>query len=398
MHPLWDTATIMTSVAIKGFRIRTLQLGMGWFPEERGGVNRFYYDLLRYLPQVGVDVRGLVAGSSKVAHASGGNVQAFAPPAVPVFKRWWAVRRMVLRALAEDEISLVVSHFALYTFPVIDVIRSRPLVVHFHGPWALEAKVEVNRRLNTLIPNFVERVVYRRGTRFIVLSNAFRDVLHRHYRVPPERIRVVPGGVDVNRFTPDLTRWEARERLGLPQDRPIVLTVRRLVRRVGLEDLLAALDRVRKRVPEVLLLVVGTGPLAGALSDRVKSLGLKNNVRLLGFVPDQDLPATYRAADLTVVPSITFEGFGLVVVESLAAGTPALVTPVGGLPEVVGDLSPGLVLPATGVGPLSEGLAEVLTGGSTLPSAEACQAYARERYDWPRIAARVREVYSEALH
>ena len=371
---------------------------MGWFPEEQGGLNRFYYDLLRYLPQVGVDVQGLVAGSSKVAQASGGNVQAFAPPAAPMIKRCWAVRRMVLRALAEDEVSLVASHFALYTFPVLDLIRSRPLAVHFHGPWALETKVEVGRRLSTLIQNSIERVVYRRGSRFIVLSNAYRDILHRRYRVPTERIRVVPGGVDVDQFAPDLTRWEAREQLGLPQDRPIVLTVRRLVRRVGVEDLIAAIDEVRKRVPEVLLLVVGKGPLAGALSDRVKSLGLKNNVRLLGFVPDQDLPATYRTADLTVVPSITFEGFGLVVVESLAAGTPTLVTPVGGLPEVVRNLSPGLVLPATGVGPLSEGLAEVLIGGLALPSAEACQAYARERYDWPRIAARAREVYSEVLH
>jgi glycosyltransferase involved in cell wall biosynthesis len=100
---------------------------------------------------------------------------------------------------------------------------------------------------------------------------------------------------------------------------------------------------------------------------------------------------------LTVVPSIALEGFGLPIVESLAAGTPPLVTPVGGSPEVVRELSPELVLPAPGAGPLGEGLVAALTGGLHLPSAEACQAYARARYDWPLVAARVQGVYSEAL-
>ena len=383
---------------MEGPRFRTLQLGMDWFPERQdGGLTRFYYDLLRYLPQFGVDARGLVAGSPEVAHTSGGKVQAFAPSTDPFFKRWWAVRRAVSRMLAEGEFSLVVSHFALYTFPVLDLALPRPLVIHFHGPWALESQIAGHRRLRMLTQHFVEQTVYRRGARFIVLSNAFRDILHRHYRIPIERVRVVPGGVAVDQFATGLTRREARERLSLPQDRPIVLTVRRLVWRVGLENLIAAMEEVRKVVPEALLVVVGKGPLAKALSKRVEILGLKNNVRLLGFVPEQDLPAAYRAADLTVVPSIAFEGFGLVVVESLAAGTPVLVTPVGGLPEVVRDLSAEMVLPGAGAGPLAEGVAAALNGGLTLPSGEDCQNYVRDRYDWPTIAARVRDVYAETL-
>jgi glycosyltransferase involved in cell wall biosynthesis len=150
-------------------------------------------------------------------------------------------------------------------------------------------------------------------------------------------------------------------------------------------------------VPEVLLIVAGNGPLSGALRGLVRLRGLENNVRLVGFVPEQDLPIAYRAANLTVVPSAAFEGFGLVVVESIAAGTPVLVTPVGGLPEVVRDLSPELVLPAAGVGPLAEGLVAALTGDLPLPNAEVCRAYALAHYDWPAIAARVREVYAETL-
>jgi glycosyltransferase involved in cell wall biosynthesis len=166
---------------------------------------------------------------------------------------------------------------------------------------------------------------------------------------------------------------------------------------MGLEDLISAVKEARKRVPEVLLLIAGKGALHAELSALIRSLGLEENVRLLGFLADRELPLAYRAADLTVVPTVVLEGFGLVVVESLAAGTPVLVTPVGGLPEVIRDLSPDLVLPAAGANPLGEGLVAALSGGLVLPSAAACQAYARDRYDWPVIAARVRDVYLEAV-
>jgi glycosyltransferase involved in cell wall biosynthesis len=148
---------------------------------------------------------------------------------------------------------------------------------------------------------------------------------------------------------------------------------------------------------DILLPIADEGVPSDELSTRVRLLGLGGDLRLLGFVPDQDLPIAYRAANLTVVPSMALEGFGLPIVESLAAGTPPLVTPVGGSPEVVRELSAELVLPAPGAGPLGEGLVAALTGGLHLPSAEACQAYARSRYDWPLIAARVQGVYSEAL-
>jgi glycosyltransferase involved in cell wall biosynthesis len=166
---------------------------------------------------------------------------------------------------------------------------------------------------------------------------------------------------------------------------------------MGLESLIGAIKEVRERVPEILLLIGGKGRLSRELSARVLSLGLEKNVRFLGFVSDEQLPLAYRAADLTVVPTVTLEGFGLIAVESLAAGTPVIVTPVGGLPEVVRDLSPALILPGTGVRSLAEGIGAALTGELSLPSARTCEGYVRSRYDWPVVAAHVRGVYEEAL-
>jgi glycosyltransferase involved in cell wall biosynthesis len=311
--------------------------------------------------------------------------------------RWWSLRRELRRMLTEQRPDLVAAHFAPYAFPALDMIRPYPLVVHFHGPWALESQFEGERQPKVWAKACLERAVYRRGTRFIVHTRAFRDVLHCDYGVPLERISMVPGGVHVGRFATALTQQEARHKLDWPHDRPIVLAVRRLTRRMGLEDLIRAMCEVRKRISQVQLMVAGRGPLAKTLAARVRSLGLENNVRFLGFVPDEDLPLAYRAADLTAVPTVASEGFGLIAAESLAAGTPVLVTPVGGLPEVVGGLSPELVLPETGADSLGEGLLAALTGSLTLPSEQDCQAYARARYDWPVIAARVREAYAEIV-
>ena len=107
------------------------------------------------------------------------------------------------------------------------------------------------------------------------------------------------------------------------------------------------------------------------------------------------MPLAYRAADVSITPSVALEGFGLVVVESLACGTPGLVTPVAGLPEVVRDLDPALILRAGSAPAIAEGLTGALDGSVPLPSEERCIAYA-QRFDWRTIAARIASVYAEA--
>jgi glycosyltransferase involved in cell wall biosynthesis len=211
-------------------------------------------------------------------------------------------------------------------------------------------------------------------------------------------VRVVPGCVDVARFDIDTPGWSARQRLQLPQNRPIVLAVRRLVRRMGLEDLIDAMALLKKRRgSDAMLLIAGKGRLADELQQRIVEKGLENDVKLLGFVPDERLPELYRAATISVVPTVALEGFGLITAESLAAGTPVLVTPVGGLPEAVEGLSRDLVLPTTGAEALADGIASALAGRLRVPDAQACRDFARANFDHAVIARRVAEVYREAV-
>lgn len=374
--------------------LRTLQLGKSWFDSsEGGGLDRVFQKLGHYLPEAGVDVQGYVVGKGTPSSS----IQGIAADTDPLLRRLWGVRRTLKNELTSKHFDLVASHFALYTLPVLDLIPSRSFVVHFHGPWASESEEEGENPLAVVVKSTLEKLVYCRAQRFIVLSSAFRKVLVERYGIPKERIRIVPGGVEADRFDTGLSRREARAQLGWPTDRPLILSVRRLARRMGLENLVTAMHTVRQRLPNALLLIAGKGPLAGELKAQIRSAKLERHVRLLGYVPDDELPVAYRAADVSVVPTVALEGFGLITVESLASGTPVLVTPVGGLPEVVQGLSEHLVLPGTSTKALAGHLASALEGTLPLPSAEACQDFARTRFDWPVIASQVRSVYKEVV-
>ncbi|GAC1598830.1 MAG: hypothetical protein NVS3B28_30790 [Candidatus Velthaea sp.] len=148
-------------------------------------------------------------------------------------------------------------------------------------------------------------------------------------------------------------------------------------------------------MPGLFVAIVGTGPLRSELEQRVRTLGLDDAVCFTGQL-DDTLPLAYRAADVSIVPSVELEGFGLSVVESLACGTPALVTPVTGLPEVVRALDERLILGGKDPADLARGLSDALSNPQRLPSEAECLAYV-QRFAWPRIAERVRSVYEEVL-
>ncbi len=370
---------------------------MHWFPERPGGLDRVYYELSRALPEVGVGFRGLVAGTKRCGVESGNAVTAFAAADAPLVARWRAIRRVFGQVVSRQNPDVIVSHFSLYTLPVLSLIKDRPMVVHFQGPWADEGAVEGHSRLRHAAKRAVERLVYRRGEHAIVLSQAFAKLLAERYRFPAEHISVIPGGIDVAQFAIVLTRAQAREKLGVPADRPILVAVRRLVPRMGLENLIAAVATLRSTMPDILLLIAGRGVLQPQLAAQIEAEGLADHVKLLGFVSDDDLPYLYRAADLSVVPSVALEGFGLIAAESLAAGTPCLVTPVGGLPEIVSGICPNLVLADTRTSTLAEGIKAALRGELKLPDDASCRAYAEANFAWPLIAERVAACYRDTL-
>jgi glycosyltransferase involved in cell wall biosynthesis len=366
--------------------------GTGWFPASPGGLERYVYELAHNLARGDDRIELCIVGSDEPRSQSAIKLIKLCESDWPLWKRLWSTRNSYRQsqAIKPNAINL---HFALYSLPLLSCFPSdTPITFTFHGPWSLESVREGHKSLSVPIKHWFEQRVYRRCDRFIVLSKAFGTILNETYHVPWSKIHIIPGGVDTFHFQANLNRKDARSQLNWPQDRPILFTPRRLVHRMGLDKLITALVEVKKLVPEVWLAIAGKGPLRETLEQQVRDLNLEENVKFLGFLPDEDLPAAYQATNLTVMPSQSLEGFGLVLLESLACGTPALCTPVGGMPEVVKPFYPALVTQSADENAIAERLIDFLTGCLELPSREACREYAVTNFDWNEIAPRIREV------
>jgi glycosyltransferase involved in cell wall biosynthesis len=370
----------------------TLQIGLIASSQQTSGSDRYYFDLVRALRALGHRTEGVVLGDPAQVDRSLRDIWSFAPEGASAVRRWTGLRRAVRPLLEHNDI--IVSHFAPHVFPVLDVIRKRPLVEHFHGPWAQEARFAGLPLRTRALRTLQERSVYGRARRIIALSQAYGAILERDYGVDAEKIRVVPGGVDLGAFDCDaISRAGARADLGLP-DRPTIVAVRRLESTKGVDRLIEAMATVIRDCPEALLCIAGTGSLQEDLARRVRELELERHVRFLGLLSGRRLALAYRAANVSVVPSVAFEGFGLACIESLACGTPVMATPVGGLPEVVRELEPRLVLAGAGAADIAAGLSDALSGRIRIPDEAACLHYVQQ-FAWPAIAARVNAVYCE---
>ena len=367
-------------------------IGLGWFPKTPGGLDRYVYELTHHLAAAQDRVKLYALGLPEAELNSRVELTNLASPDSPIWQRLWSIRSNFLsrRTVKPDAINL---HFALYSLPLLKILPEEvPITFTFHGPWALESKHERASKLDVCLKHWMEQRVYSRCDQFIVLSKAFGTILNQHYKIPWEKIHIIPGGVDLARFQSNLSRQQAREHLKWPQDRMIIFTPRRLVYRMGLDNLLTALAKIKPRIPDVWLAIAGLGPLQASLRQQATELGLNDHVKFLGFLPEDQLPLAYQAADLTIMPSQCLEGFGLTLLESLACGTPALCTPVGGMPEVLDPFSPDLIASSPNATAIAERLEELLTGQVAMPSRAACREYASTHFDWHKIAQRVRKV------
>jgi glycosyltransferase involved in cell wall biosynthesis len=374
--------------------LKVLQIGM----HERGsggGVECYFWDLfdnLKAAPEVSVDAFYFRHRASQPLTAP--NEWCIGSTGEAGYRRLWNLRQAVLPEMKSEagRPSVVASHFALYAAPLLPKLSRMPHVVHFHGPWAIESAVEGRGAANVFLKKLVERAVYSSAKAFIALSQSFKDLLTREYRINPELIHIIPGAVDIRRFCPG-DQGAARARLGWPKDVRILFCLRRLVRRMGLKNLLDAFCQIADSHPDVMLIFGGTGPMRAELESQISARGLTDRIRLAGFIPNEDLVSGYRAADLSIFPSQALEGFGSAAVESLACGTPTLVTPVGGLPELVVGLGPQLVLPDRSTAAIAEWLDRFLSGEITLPSSEECRRHVEAKFAWPTITRQIRALY-----
>lgn len=293
------------------------------------------------------------------------------------------------RALPEDGFDILLAHESTTAAGLRSRAKRTPLVLMFHASAAREQRFLRSqlrpglRKLSTyaLAPplDLLERQAVAAADRVLVLSDFSRSLLLEDHPLNGNRVSTVPGLVDTERFAPGDGKAAARRRLGLEVDGPLLLTVRRLEPRMGIDRLLRALPLLGRA--DVTLVVAGTGSLAGDLPRLAAELGLGERVLFVGPVSDDSrLADWYRAADLFVLPTTAYEGFGMATVEALASGTPVVGTAIGATPELLAPLDPRLVAPTADPDALAAVIGEALDFATTEEFASRCRAHTDERY------------------
>jgi glycosyltransferase involved in cell wall biosynthesis len=244
----------------------------------------------------------------------------------------------------------------------------------------------LRRQANLRARRSVEHAVMSRCHSVAVLSQFMRQRVMGAHGISADGIASIPGAVDPHAFVPVEDRQRAKAALNLPDNRTILFTVRNLVPRMGLDNLLCAIEMLNRAQHELLLVIGGEGPLHAQLQADIRRKRLSDVVRLIGFVPESQLGHYYQAADLVLMPSLQLEGFGLVMVEAMACGTPVLGTPVGAIPEILNQVDPILVAEGVDGRSIGRALERVLRRlqepGEAMRLAKKGRALIERRYNW----------------
>lgn len=283
-----------------------------------------------------------------------------------------------------------------------------PYVYVFHAPTTREIEIEATRgKYGMLTPllNLTNRWIKRKErealthARSVVVRSKYmgEEMRQLHGDVGKGKTVCIPLCVDTQRFSFVENPRAIRKEIDLPLDRPILLTVRRLVARMGLENLISSISLVARRVPNVLLLIGGEGYLERFLRQQVKDLHIERNVEFLGFISEERLPKYYQAADLFVLPTMALEGFGLATIEALSCGTPVVATPIGANPEVIGPLGQESLCQNTSPEALAERITWFIERGVEMTLRKRCREYCESNFAIQKVVSTIEKVLVQVI-
>jgi glycosyltransferase involved in cell wall biosynthesis len=269
----------------------------------------------------------------------------------------------------------------------------KPLVLTQHNTFIeYESFFDNVERLNDLV---VGKETLKDANKIITVSNATKDYV-LSLGAKPKKVEVMYNGVDLVRFRPLAgKKEEMRKKLGIPQNSKVVITVRRLVFKNGVDTLIECANIAVKKNPNITFLVVGKGPDQSSVQIRAQQLGIENNFRLTGFVKDEDLPIYYNTADFFVLPSKSGEGLPLVALEAMACGLPVIATDVGGIREVLMEKW-GKLVAANHPELLAKAVLEFANEDFSSRRKEL-RAFMEEKFSWDKNVERLVEIYEELI-
>lgn len=389
--------------------MKLLVLTEQWFPDYAGGTARVATDTARLFADRGhaVDVIApCVSGHETVSRSGSLTLYRAVPrgllPQSYTDPLW--LRRNFRSLVAQRRPDVVVAHSASAVWAMRG--SGIPCAYVFHASPFREARFRRARgvtpfesaRSIAVEPGlwWRERIAAGEADRILVLSEFSRGLLAEDYSgAVRDKTVVVGGGVDLERYRPAGDRDDLRRRLGIAQDESIILTVRRLVNRMGVDVLIDAFrDLAQRTTRRMRLVIIGSGEMRPELERRASDMG--DAVSFLGRVDDEAVLEWYQAADVFALPTVAYEGFGMVTAEALACGTPVVGTRVGATAEILASLDDGLLASAPEPTSFAEALERTLQ--QQVPTRDACRQYCEQRFSWATVIRRWEEEIGAAAY
>lgn len=390
--------------------------------KEAGGMNVYVRELARELGQRGILVdiftRSQERDAPTIVPLSRGVrlINLHAGPAAPYDKYQLLtylpefVSRVRCFADGEDvSYDLIHSHYWLSGKVALALRRvwQAPVVHMFHTLGAMKNRVARSaEEVETIHRIAIERRLLHEVDAVVAATPLDRAQMVWHYGADPGRIRVIPCGVDLQRFQPG-DRNAARAALGIADDAIVLVCVGRMEPLKGMDALIRATARLIDHHPEwrdrlQVVLVGGEDETQTAkwnseqrrLDHLRQSLGVRSQVRFVGTQPQERLPLYYVAADVVAAPS-HYESFGLAALEALACGAVVVASNVGGLALTIEDRRSGLLFPPDNDAALAAHIERVLTDEDLAARLRSAAVQRAAEYSWPTIARRIIALYED---
>jgi glycogen(starch) synthase len=396
--------------------MRVLMLSWEYPPVVVGGLGRHVHALATRLAAQGHEVVVLCrqpSGSDAITHptsdvaADGVRlIRVAEDPAHLVFERdlvaWTlamghAMTRAGLALLRDWRPDVVHAHDWLVAHPAIALAEaaSVPLVATVHATEAGRHSGWLSQTLNQQVHS-VEWWLANRADTTITCSSAMRTEVAHLFEVDPDGITVLHNGIEPHNWRVRPAEVAAARQRFSPHGDPLLLFFGRLEWEKGVQDLVAALPRIRRAHRGARLVVAGEGSHATWLVEQSRKHKVRRAVDFVGHLSDRELAATLAAADAVVLPS-KYEPFGIVALEAAAAGTPLVASTAGGLGEVVLDGVTGLSFTPGDVEGLAVAVRSVLDDRpAAVRRARAAKARLATDFDWSKIATDTTAVYAAA--
>jgi glycosyltransferase involved in cell wall biosynthesis len=265
-------------------------------------------------------------------------------------------------------------------------IRKIPVVLTYHNDIA---GMGMYRHIADAYNRALLKRTLKESRCIIVTSPGFSSPSLLPYR---EKIRIIPNSVDTKFFRP-----ASGEKIG---DIFFLGLMDEYHRYKGLEYLLAAVRQIKQVMPDIRLVIGGSGRMAGYYRTMAESLGISQNVKFAGFIPDRDLASYYNGCTVFVLPSTdpTREGFGIVALEAMACGRPVVTSEITGVAGDIRKRGAGVIVRPGDIGGLSEAIQQILLDERRAEEmGHAARTLVENKYSSYSVAEQVLGLYQEFL-